>query len=90
MRRSSSLPGALCPLRVAHTDQGESWNSLNSMETAMMAAGMERGSWQWTTGVLVDDLIRRGSAVSILTMKLEGVGEGMFAELVEDMLEGIG
>ena len=55
-----------------------------------MAAGMERGSWQWTTGVLVDNLTRRGSVVSILTMKLEGVGEGMFAELVEDMLEGMG
>ena len=55
-----------------------------------MAAGMERGSWQWTTGVSVDDLIGRGSAVSMSTVKLEGVGEGMSAELVEDMLEGMG
>ena len=89
MRRSSSLPGALCPSRVAHTDQGESWNSLNSAETAVMAAGMERGSWQWTTGVSAVDLIGRGSAVSISTIKLEGVGEGMFAELAEDILEGM-
>ena len=60
------------------------------METTAMAAGMERGSWWWTTGVLVNDLIGRGSAVSISTMKLEGVGEGMFAESAEDMLEGVG
>ena len=55
-----------------------------------MAAGMERGSWQWTTGVLAIDLIGGGSAVSMSTVKLEGVGEGMFAELAEDMLEGMG
>ena len=60
------------------------------METTVMAAGMERGSLQWTTGVLIGDLIGRGSVVSILTVKLEGVGEGMFAELAEDMLEGMG
>ena len=89
MRRSSSLPCALCPSRVAHTDQGESWNSLNSAETAAIAAGMERGSCQWTTGVSAADLIGRGSVVSMLTVKLEGVGEGMFTELVEDMLEEI-
>ena len=55
-----------------------------------MAAGMERGSWWWTTGVSADNLIGRGSVVSMSTMKLEGVGEGMFAELAEDMLEQIG
>ena len=27
-----------------------------------------------------------GLAMSMLTMKLEGVGEGMFAELAEDMM----
>ena len=89
MRRSSSLPGDLCPLRAAHTEQGESCNSLNSSETAMIAAGMERGSCWWTTGVLMGDLIGRGSAASMLTVTLEGVGEGMFAELVEDMLRVI-
>ena len=57
---------------------------------AAMVAGMERGSWQWTTGVLAVDLIGRGLAVSMLTVKLEGVGEGMFAELAEDMLVRIG
>ena len=57
---------------------------------ATIAAGMERGSWQWTTGVLVDDLIGRGSVVSMSMVKLEGVGEGMFAELAEDMLERVG
>ena len=54
-----------------------------------MAAGMERGSWQWTTGVLVANLIGRGSAVSISTIKLEGVGEGILAELGEDMMREI-
>ena len=71
-------------------DQGDSWNSLNSSKTAAIAAGMERGSWWWTTGISVDDLIGRGSAVSMSTVKLEGVGEGMFAELAEDMLERVG
>ena len=89
MRRSSSLPGALCPSRAAHTDWGESWNSLNSADMATIAVGMERGSCQWTTRVSAADLIGRGSVVSMSTMKLEGVGEGMFAELVEDMLEEI-
>ena len=51
---------------------------------------MERGSWWWTTGVSVDDLIGRGSAVSMSMVKLEGVGEGMFAELAEDVLERVG
>ena len=60
------------------------------METAAMVVGMERGSWQWTAGVLVDDLIGRGLAVSISTVKLEGVGEGMLAELGEDMMREIG
>ena len=55
-----------------------------------MAAWMERGSWRWTTGVSAAGLIGRGSAVSMSMVKLEGVGEGMFAELVEDMLERIG
>ena len=90
MRRSSSLPGALCPSRVAHTDQGESWNSLNSAETATIAVGMESGSCQWTTRVLAANLIGRGSVVSMSTMKPEGVGEGMLAELAEDMFQGIG
>ena len=57
---------------------------------AAIVVGMERGSWQWTTGVSAADLIGRGSAVSMLTIKLEGVGEGMFAELAEDMLAKIG
>ena len=56
----------------------------------MIAAGIERGSCWWTTGVSVCDLIRRGSAASMSTVKLEGVGEGMFAKLAEDMLEGMG
>ena len=60
------------------------------MDTAMIAAGMERGSCWWTTGVSACNLIGRGSAESMLTVKLEGVGEGMFAELTDDMLEGIG
>ena len=90
MRRSSSLPGALCPSRAAYTDWGESWNSLNSAEMAAIAAGMESGSCRWTTGISAADLIGRGSAVSMSTVKLEGVGEGMFAELTEDMLERIG
>ena len=90
MRRSSSLPGNLCPLRAVHTEQGESCNSLNSVDTAMIAAGIERGSCLWTTGVSVCDLIGRGSVESMSTVKLEGVGEGMFAELTNDMLEGIG
>ena len=51
---------------------------------------MERGSWRWTTGVSVVNWIGSGSVVSMLTVKLEGVGEGMFAELAEDMLRGIG
>ena len=41
----------------------------------------------WVSAV---DLIGRGSAVSMLTVKLEGVGEGMFVELAEDMLARIG
>ena len=86
MRRSSSLPGDLCPSRVAHTEQGESCNSLNSSETATIAEGIESGSCQWTTGVLAWALTGSGSAVSMLMVKLEGVGEGMFTELVEDML----
>ena len=90
MRRSSSLPGDLCPLRAAHTERGESCNSLNSVDTATIAAGIERGSCLWTTRVSVCNLIRRGLAASMSTVKLDGVGEGMFAELAEDMLEWIG
>ena len=90
MRRSSSLLGSLCPLRAVCTERGDSWNSLNSSEMAAIVAGMERGSWRWTTGVSVDDLIGRGLVVSMSTVKLEGVGEGMLAELVEDMLERVG
>ena len=86
MRRSSSLPGSLCPLRAC-TDRGESWNSLNSLEMAAMAAGMERGSCLCTTGVLADDLMGSGSVVSMSMVKLEGTGEGMLAELADDMLE---
>ena len=41
-------------------------------------------------GVSADNLTGSGSAVSILTVKLEGTGEGMLAELVEDMLARIG
>ena len=55
-----------------------------------MAVGMERGSCWWTTGVSVVDLIGSGSAVSMSMVKLEGMGEGMFAELAEDMLGRIG
>ena len=55
----------------------------------VMAVGMESGSCQWTTRVSAADLIGRGSAVSMSTVKLEGVGEGIFTELVEDMLEEI-
>ena len=90
MRRSSSLPGDMCPSRAVHTEWGDNWNSLNSAETAAMAVGMERGSWRWTTGVLAADLIGSGLVVSMSTVKLEGVGEGMFAELAEDMSRGIG
>ena len=57
---------------------------------AAMATGIERGSCLWTTGVSADDLTGSGLAMSMLTMKLEGVGEGMFTELTEDMLEMIG
>ena len=53
-----------------------------------MAAGIERGSCLWTTGVSADDLTGSGSVVSMSTVKLEGTGEGILAELVEDMLEG--
>ena len=60
------------------------------MDTTTIAAGIERGSCLWTTGVSVCDLIRRGLAASMSTVKLDGVGEGMLAELAEDMLEGIG
>ena len=56
---------------------------------AVIMVGMERGSWWWTTRVSAADLIGRGLVVSMSTMKLEGVGEGMFTELVEDMLEEI-
>ena len=39
-------------------------------------------------GVSVNDLIRSGSVASMLMVKLEGVGEGIFAELAKDMLGG--
>ena len=52
----------------------------------MIAAGMEMGSWWWTTGVLAWGRMGMASAVSMLTVKLEGVGEGMFAELTEDIV----
>ena len=52
----------------------------------MISAGIESGSCQWTTGVSAEDWMGSGSAASMLTVKLEGVGEGMFAELEEDML----
>ena len=86
MRRSSSLPSDLCPSRVVHTEWGESCNSLNSSETAKITEGIESSSCQWTTGVLAWYLTGSGSVVSMSTVKLEGVGEGMFAELAEDML----
>ena len=54
----------------------------------MIAAGIESGSCQWTTGVLARDLTGSGLAVSMSMVTLEGVGEGTFAELTEDMLEG--
>ena len=38
----------------------------------------------------MDDLTGSGLAVSISTVKLEGTGEGMLAELAEDMLQGNG
>ena len=62
-------------------------NSLNSSEMAAMAVGMERGSCLWTTGVSADDLTGSGLVVSMLTVKLEGTGEGMLAELVDNMLK---
>ena len=51
-----------------------------------MAVGIERGSCRWTTGVSADDLTGSGLAMSMLIVKLEGTGEGMLAELAEDML----
>ena len=51
----------------------------------MIAAGIEMGSCLWTTGVSAWDQTGRASAVSMLTVKLEGVGEGMFVEFAEDM-----
>ena len=86
MRRSSSLPGNLCPSRAAHTEHGESCNSLNSLETATITAGIESGSCQWTTGVSAKDWMGSGSVASMSMVKLKGVGEEMFAELGEDML----
>ena len=52
----------------------------------MIAAGMEMGSCWWTMGVSVGDRTGRASVVSMLTVKLKGVGEGMFAELAEDIV----
>ena len=89
MRRSSSLLGVLCPSRAVHTEQGDNCNSLNSVDTATIAAGIEGGSCLWTTGVSACDLTRRGLAESMSMVKLEGMGEGMLAELVEDMLKRI-
>ena len=39
-------------------------------------------------GVSAEDLTGSGLVVSMSTVKLEGVGEGIFAELAEDMLGG--
>ena len=52
-----------------------------------IATGMEMGSCWWTTGVSAWGQTGRASAVSMSMVKLEGVGEGMFAELVEDIVE---
>ena len=52
----------------------------------MIAARIERGSCWWTTGVLAWGQAEMVSAISMLTVKLEGVGEGMFVELAEDMV----
>ena len=90
MRRSSSPSGILCPLRAVHTKQGDNCNSLNSMDTATIAARIERGFCLWTTGVSVCDLTRRGLAESMLMVKLEGMEEGILAELMEDMSKRIG
>ena len=86
MSWSSSLLGELCPLRAAHTDWGESCNSLNLWEVTTITAGIEMGSCLWTTGVSAQDQMGRALVVSMLMVKLEGVGEGMFAELAKDMV----
>ena len=52
----------------------------------MTSEGIERQSYLWTTGVSALDCMGSGLAMSMLTMKLEGVGEGMFTELAEDMV----
>ena len=52
----------------------------------MIAAGIEMGSCLWTTRVSAWGWTGRASAVSMSMVKLEGVGEGMFAEFAEDMM----
>ena len=51
----------------------------------MITAGIESRSCQWTTGVSTWGRMGRASAASMSMVKLEGVGEGMFAELTEDI-----
>ena len=67
-------------------DLGESCNSLNLLEVATTSGGIERQSCLWTTGVLTWGQVGSGLAMSMSTVKLEGVGEGMFAELSDDMV----
>ena len=86
MWRSSSRPGELCPSRAVHTDLGESCNSLNSLEVATTSEGIERQSCLWTTGVSTWGQVGSSLAMSMSMVKLEGVGEGMFVELAEDMV----
>ena len=61
-------------MRAAHTDLGESSNSLNSLEVATTSEGIERQSCLWTTGVSALDHMGSGLAMSMSTVKLEGVG----------------
>ena len=66
---------------------GDRLNVLNWSETATTWLGMWRGSWQWSTGVSGWGRQDGGiPKVARSTEKLEGVEEGMLAELAEDML----
>ena len=67
-------------------DLGERDNSLNSLDLTTISEGIGRQSCLWTTGVLACGGTGRASVTSMSTMRLEGVGEGMFAELAEDMM----
>ena len=72
-------------MRAAHTDQGESCNSLNSLEVATTSEGTERQSCLKTTGVSAWGRVGSALVMSMSMVKLEGQGEGKLAELAEDM-----